>query len=170
MMSYRDSLELAVKAYGSTLSYKNVVEAAEAFFLYANKGQEIAAKPISPLPGESTGGGGVIVTSTNDSASAHPLQDYLNELHDKASAFSQQRDAELTTAADLAAELASELASKSSGSEVKFKVGDKVRWNDSKTNWEIMAKLDSEKLAWIKSSTSNDYRTAPFSHLKKKAD
>lgn len=149
MMSYRDSLELAVKAYGSTVSYKNIIETAEAFFLYANRDQQ--AINSTSIPGESTGG-----------SSAHPLQDYLGGLRDRALAFGQQRDAELHDAA--------ELASKSSGSEVKFKVGDKVRWNDSKTNWEIMAKLDSEKLAWIKSSTSNDYRTAPFSHLKKKAD
>lgn len=44
-------------------------------------------------------------------------------------------------------------------------VGDIVRWSNSVNTWEVVAKLTSENLAWVKSSTSNDYRTVRLDHL-----
>lgn len=48
-----------------------------------------------------------------------------------------------------------------------IKVGDKVRWNHSINEWEVMAKLDSKQVAWIKSSDSSTYRTCPIGQLKR---
>ncbi len=70
--------------------------------------------------------------------SAEPLHDYLEKLGDKAEAFAKGKN---------------------------IKVGDIVRWNNSVNTWEVMAKLTSENLAWVKSSTSNDYRTVRLDHL-----
>ena len=118
-LSRREALDLALRHYSSTTKVDGLLEYADKFYDYAN--QSVATmKP------------------ENDVKSAKPLDEYLEELSDKAKAFGEMR---------------------------RIKVGDIVRWNHSATRWEVMAKLESENLAWIKSSTSSDYRTVRIDHL-----